>query len=132
MMLNWLRARLRYVEQRLQEIYGTATERNERKVMAIELVTVTVPVEVKVDFKSKNKDLAYNVKGMRRGDIYISASDGAVMWRLWGRTDKLGFVSPFGEYWLIDSETPLDTTIFPAVRVYKQTRGDLERPGALD
>lgn len=70
---------------------------------------------------SKDKSIAWNVKQMRRGDIYVDAEQG-VIFRDSEQTDKVHHVGPFGDVWKIDCPT------WPAVRIYTQERGDCEDP----
>lgn len=68
------------------------------------------------------KHVAYSIKEMRRGDIYVDEDD-ALLIRDSEDTDRLHHIGPFGDHWMVGS-----AIAWPATRVYKQDRGDCEDP----
>lgn len=68
------------------------------------------------------KHIAYSIKEMRRGDIYVDEDD-ALLIRDSEETNKLHHIGPFGDHWMISVGVA-----WPVTRVFKQDRGDCEDP----
>lgn len=73
----------------------------------------------------RHKTRAFNIKDMRRGDIYVD-QDGVPVFRDYKKTDKLHYISPYGATWEI---LPVSVS-WPVDRIYKQVRLNMEDPRA--
>jgi hypothetical protein len=75
-----------------------------------------------MELSKSGKAVAYDIDGMRRGDIYID-EDGAILIRDSEEKERLHHIGPFGDHWMITGGVA-----WPVQRIYKQDRGDCEDP----